>query len=543
MKINNLNSIYKINSIVGIAGLLALALLIVLAPYGVSFAYAGTAGTITALNGRADVIKPKTARGVPLEVGSVIEVGDVLRTKSESKVEITFIDDSVMRIAPRTKIRIEEYLFDGNKREAGVVKLFRGKARAIVSRASNGSSIGKFEVHTPTAVAGVRGTDFVVFHSLNLSGVLVTLGLVEVYNPEMPDVSDFVEPGFVTIVKSGDIPHSRVATDAETSQHIRDTTINGGGDGSGDGYGEDGDGDGEGGEGSSGGDGTSGVDIPFTDVIGIDSESPIISLKGPKSLTNSSDANFEVVVEDESQTTLSYFLDGVQVAESSLTGLSEGGHTFTVTVTDSSGNSSAATYNWTTDYTPPDVIISGVPNRVTSSDSAGFVVSSSEPVTYSYSLDDSAVGGSALSGLSEGVHTFRATVTDEAGNTATVGHNWMVGDQDSTFIGSATGTGSHFSSDSVEGNLVSIEGETWGAWIMDISGDYTGPSSSAWNITAGGIGYEANTNTLEGYWIDRMAGVYSGTEMSGESNLFYLTETTLGVGSGTVSGAYDAATG
>ena len=65
-----------------------------------------------------------------------------------------------MRLAPETRIKIDDYIYNpDNSRDRHYLSL-RGKIRASqrqrgVIPASGGGST--FDVHTPTAIAGVRG--------------------------------------------------------------------------------------------------------------------------------------------------------------------------------------------------------------------------------------------------------------------------------------------------------------------------------------------------------------------------------------------------
>ncbi|MEE8574459.1 MAG: FecR domain-containing protein, partial [Thermodesulfobacteriota bacterium] len=470
-------------------------------PLLVSDASASVAGTITATQGRVDLLKPGEFRASPVKLGQEVEIGDVVRTKADSKTEITFVDNSIMRLAPKTRLKIEEYLFDGQNRESGVIKLFRGKARAIVSKPKGRAKIGKFQIHTPTAVIGVRGTDFYVFHMMSLSGVLVTLGSVEVFNPEFPNNVEYISPGTLTIVKSGSPPQTRAASEAEMNQHENDTYI----------AGDDGDGDGGDGGSGDGDDGTGGLGDPLNDPPADDppaddppaddppADDPPINDPPPPNDPPPGDPN-----------------------------------TVDIPYTD----------NVVLDSTPPNLTLNSYPNVVTTVTDASFTmtVTDDSATTLTYTLDGAPVASPDFTGLGEGHHQFRATATDSAGNSTTATYSWMVGALDATLSGSATGTGSSFTSTAMDSTVVSVSGEPWGAWVMNISGDYTGPSNSAWTITAGGVGY-APGDIFEGYWIDRMNGTYSGALMNGASNLFYLTETTLGVGAGAVDGSYDAGLG
>ena len=107
--------------------------------------------------------------------------------------------------------------------------------------------------------------------------------------------------------------------------------------------------------------------------------------------------------------------------------LAPGGHTVTATATDAAGNpGAAATSSFTvdptgTDTTPPDTVIDSGPPAATSSATASFSFSSTEPGgTFECSLDGAAFApcdpGVSFPGLALGAHTFAVRAIDAAGN-------------------------------------------------------------------------------------------------------------------------------
>ena len=179
-------------------------------------------GTITIILGKVDVLKPSTDRAVPAYAGHRLEVGDVVRTKRESKAEINFNDGSIIRLAQNTRFAIIDYALKDGKREKSSLKLFRGKIRAIVSGNSASKKSANFKIHTLTATAGVRGTDFYVYY-IGSSGILVTEGTVAVFNPAVGS-EVLVTAGYATNVGQGKPPEPpRPTTQPEIDRHNNDT--------------------------------------------------------------------------------------------------------------------------------------------------------------------------------------------------------------------------------------------------------------------------------------------------------------------------------
>lgn len=117
----------------------------------------GPAGTVTFLAGAAT----RTAGGKTerLAVGSAVRAGDLLETGRRTRLEVKLADESVLRLGPVSRARVEEATFGetAGDRKVGA-KLLVGKIWANVAKAVGGEA--RFEVRTENAVAGVRGTTF-----------------------------------------------------------------------------------------------------------------------------------------------------------------------------------------------------------------------------------------------------------------------------------------------------------------------------------------------------------------------------------------------
>ncbi|MBI5233946.1 MAG: FecR domain-containing protein [Deltaproteobacteria bacterium] len=192
----------------------------------------GSVGAVTALEGDMNVLKSGKERYEPVSMGYRVSIGDILTTKSNSKAEITFDDTTVIRMAPGTRLEITEYILERGERQSSVVKLTRGKIRAVVAKTKGFKRIffpevKKFEVQTPLAVAGVRGTDFFVFHMLGYSGVAVVKGLVWTANISMPEHIMEIREGFATLVRDDMKPPQtpKPIIELDLARHVNDTTI------------------------------------------------------------------------------------------------------------------------------------------------------------------------------------------------------------------------------------------------------------------------------------------------------------------------------
>ncbi len=159
-----------------IAAFFALMLLLPLA------VLAAPVGKITNLTGNADITVAGKAARIAAQ-GDFVNIGDFIRTKSKSKAEITFNEGNILRLAENTRVRITEYM-SGEKRNSSLFNLFRGRIQNIVKTV--GSAGGRYEVHTPTAVCGVRGTHFFNFYLAGASGSIFQEGTGYGYSKNNP---------------------------------------------------------------------------------------------------------------------------------------------------------------------------------------------------------------------------------------------------------------------------------------------------------------------------------------------------------------------
>lgn len=180
------------------------ALLSVLFFHTLSYA---SVGRFTAVEGRVDILRPGERRAVAVREGDEVSPGDAVRTKKNSFAEIVFNDETRLRLAANTRVVIKDYtLSESNERKGATLRLLRGKIRATVPKVFGGiipvSGRSNFEVETPTAVAGVRGTDFFMFYSLALTGLAVEDGTVEAFNAAFPAIVQRVRGGQMVVISS-----------------------------------------------------------------------------------------------------------------------------------------------------------------------------------------------------------------------------------------------------------------------------------------------------------------------------------------------------
>jgi hypothetical protein len=154
-------------------------------------AQADVVGHLTLVEGRVDILRGGQLPATPVKLDDGVQPGDVLRTKSLSKAEITFMDNSTMKISPESRVAIEKYMFDpAQKKRNAVIQLFQGLAYVVVHKVFQADE-PDFVVKTHTAIMGIRGTEFGILLQPNLTTVLDFEGVIQVGNifPEVGQLS------------------------------------------------------------------------------------------------------------------------------------------------------------------------------------------------------------------------------------------------------------------------------------------------------------------------------------------------------------------
>lgn len=167
-------------------------------------------GTFTRIEGSVDILRPSELSALKPTVGDPVSMGDAIRTKRNGKAEIKFRDETVIQLAPETRITIDEYSFRGtDTRERGLLGLLRGKVRAIVSKVKGAvmpvsRSDASFNIKTPTAIAGVKGSQLIVYYERGVTGVIFIEGEGFIHSHVKPERVVKVRRGQASFLLHGD---------------------------------------------------------------------------------------------------------------------------------------------------------------------------------------------------------------------------------------------------------------------------------------------------------------------------------------------------
>jgi hypothetical protein len=182
-------------------------------------------GAVAAVEGGAEVLHPGASAPVPLAPGDPILLGDQLRTRPDAKLRVTFREGSVLTLAPDSQLIVTEQAVA--PAPVSRFQLLLGTIKAAVTERYSGPS-ARFEVETPTAIAGVRGTSFLASYDTAKDETLV-VGLIDV--TRVRSLADTrgaaavdLGPGIATRVRRGSRPLAPAPIPQNQLRPLQDAT-------------------------------------------------------------------------------------------------------------------------------------------------------------------------------------------------------------------------------------------------------------------------------------------------------------------------------
>lgn len=115
------------------------------------------AGSFDLVDGDVRVVD-SSQRSRPAKVGESVVEGDSIVTGTDAEAHLAMEDGGQLGVRPNTRLRIVKYKAEGGAGDRSTINLLEGTLRSI------SGWIGKFnprnyEIKTPTATIGIRGTD------------------------------------------------------------------------------------------------------------------------------------------------------------------------------------------------------------------------------------------------------------------------------------------------------------------------------------------------------------------------------------------------
>jgi len=132
----------------------------VLAVAATGIARAEDVGQVKVAKGMVQV--ERAGKRVPATVGMPIQQSDVVITGADGSAGITFSDNSLLSTGPNSVLVVDRYSFDTTTHDGHFDASLKKGTLAVVSGKMVKQTPGSMRVRTPSAIMGVRGTEFVV---------------------------------------------------------------------------------------------------------------------------------------------------------------------------------------------------------------------------------------------------------------------------------------------------------------------------------------------------------------------------------------------
>lgn len=180
-----------------------------------SFA-ANVNGVFRVVKGQVMVKSHQTGQTTRARLGAKVYPQDIIITSKNSRAKIVMIDHNEINVLPDSHVELKSYQYNPAKHEKNVLlKVLYGKVRAKVQQKYDGRT-SRFQVRTPSAVAGVRGTDFLTgYDQMNHRSNVVTFRGTVAFGTPGPQgtVANqvFITKGFMAEITPGHIPSQPTA--------------------------------------------------------------------------------------------------------------------------------------------------------------------------------------------------------------------------------------------------------------------------------------------------------------------------------------------
>jgi hypothetical protein len=164
-------------------------------------AFAEQFGTFMVVKGSITLISPKNVKS-SAKVGSRIFVGWSVVAGPDSRAKILMSDRNIISINPNTQIQFSNYTNNESEKKVRI-DLGYGKIRADVEQKYTDTENSKFEIRTATAVAGVRGTQYIVQYDKTSQNTKVITVKGVVYLAGINKINDDASIGEKVVISKG----------------------------------------------------------------------------------------------------------------------------------------------------------------------------------------------------------------------------------------------------------------------------------------------------------------------------------------------------
>jgi hypothetical protein len=165
------------------------------------------------------VVQPATGAQRTATVGDRLNNQDVITTTQQTRAAITFTDDgSIVRLNPSSQLRVTA---TGDRNT--MVKTLTMDVGELYARVARNERERSFQIQTPSGVAAVKGTTFIVRVAADGSATVITLdGVVEFFNAAGTVDVDAGNTVVVTTANAAAQPRPTTAEDLASAQGLID---------------------------------------------------------------------------------------------------------------------------------------------------------------------------------------------------------------------------------------------------------------------------------------------------------------------------------
>lgn len=140
---------------------LSLAALLLCAPLLATAASTATkAGMIK--NAKGKVFVEREGRSLPISAGFGVNTNDRIVTGADGSTGIMLLDDTLLSVGPASTISLDKFSFDPGTHDGALSASVKRGTLAVISGKLAKKTPGTVQFSTPTAILGVRGTEFVI---------------------------------------------------------------------------------------------------------------------------------------------------------------------------------------------------------------------------------------------------------------------------------------------------------------------------------------------------------------------------------------------
>lgn len=117
-------------------------------------------GTVTTSNGQVSMTRNNAV--TPAPVGTALQATDVLRTGEASNVSVAFADGTRVLLGPNSQLAMESYAYNPDSKKGNMMFNFAKGTMRMITGSLTKANPDQAYLKTPSATAGIRGTDFIV---------------------------------------------------------------------------------------------------------------------------------------------------------------------------------------------------------------------------------------------------------------------------------------------------------------------------------------------------------------------------------------------